>query len=120
MQAAYLIITLQLLFYKAYLFDYPPLYFVLEVGALLLLTVWQLIRLFVGTKGNKLETSSTTLGFICMGLVALLGNVYFLQFQTYVLAMETYLNYLCICLGAIELLLSGFAAIEFKSLENTQ
>ena len=114
-----MLITLQLLFYKAYLFDYPPTFFLLEVTALVLLTIWQLVRLFVGTKGNKLETSGTTLGFILMTLLAIGGNVFFLQYQTYVLGMETYLNYVCICLGAIELLLAGFAAIEFKSLENT-
>ena len=118
-QTVFGVLTLLCLLYKAYANDYPKVFFLLEVAILLLLQTWQGIRLFIGSKGNKLETSAVTLGFLAMTVVALFGNVFFFSYQTFVLNLETYLAYASMAAAVVELLLGLFSAIEFKSLENT-
>lgn len=109
-----------MIFYKAYLHDYPPMAFIFDIFILVALYLWQLVRLFVGAKGNKLETSSTTFLFIIMSLLAVTGNVFFFRFQTFVLGFDYYLNLFVVAIAVLEMMLASFAAIEFKSLENSQ
>lgn len=109
-----------LIFYKAYLFKYPIEFFAIEVAALLALISFQYLRLFIGSKGNKTESSGTTVLFILMTIPTLLGTFYFMNFQTYVLVGEGILCAIGLFFGIVEFLLALFAAIEFKSLENSQ
>lgn len=78
------IISVLMLYYKQYQLIYPLGYFELEmVGIFLLLTVHYL-RLYIGRKGNKCETSSTTVIFILLDILCALGNIYYIILQTYV------------------------------------
>ena len=52
--------------------------------------------------------------------MTILGNVYFVRVQTYVIMLELVIGYISIIFGAFEFFFSVIAAIEFKSLENSQ
>ncbi len=80
----------------------------------------QLLRLFIGSKGNKTETSATTGLFIMTTLITVGANIYFLKFQTYVLVIDTVINAISLISSAFEFVFAAFAAIEFKSLENSR
>ena len=45
------------LFYKAYIFSYVSGYFVLEILAICALLGLQIMRIYIGSKGNKTESS---------------------------------------------------------------
>ena len=77
-------------------------------------------RLFIGSKGNKVESSQVTALFLLATLVSCLGNIYYIQYQTYVLVAEIIIGAVSLVTGALEFLLASFVAIEFKSLENSQ
>jgi transmembrane protein 216 len=112
--------TLVLLFYKTYAFTFPALRFSIEILALVVLQVIQFTRIYVGSRGNKLESSGTTALFILMTLGSMVGVVYFLALQTYVLKIEELICFSLLVLAVCEFLFSCFALIEFKALESAQ
>ena len=119
-QWAFVYITAVLLFYKIYQFSFPIGIFFLEVLIFVLLTLVQFTRLFLGSRGNKTESSTVTFLFILLTVVTIIGNYYFVSMQTYVIILETAIGLLSIIFGALEFLFGIIAAIEFKSLENSQ
>ena len=94
--------------------------FLFEVLVFVLLLMVQFMRLFLGSRGNKTESSTVTFIFILLTLGALCGNLYFLQMQTYVILWESFIGYGCIGLAVAEFIFGVIAAVEFKSLENSQ
>ena len=115
-----MIITSVLFFYKIYAFSYPVGIFLLEVIIFIALFIGQLIRLFLGSRGNKTESSTVTFLFLLLTLGTVVGNFYFIRLQTYVIVIETAIGYLSMAFSAAELIFGIVAAIEFKSLENSQ
>jgi len=118
-QWVFLYVTGVLLFWKIYQFSFPLGIFFFEVFIYVLLMLVQFARLFLGSRGNKTESSTVTGLFLLVTLATVVGNVYFLRLQTYVLVAETVINIIVLILSAGELLFGIIAAIEFKSLENS-
>ena len=58
--------------------------------------------------------------FLLLTVATVLGNLYFISMQTYVIVLETAIGYLAVVFSAGELVFGIVAAIEFKSLENSQ
>ena len=112
-------ITAILMFYKIYLYSFPIGIFFLEVLIFVALVLVQFTRLFLGSRGNKTESSTVTFLFILLTIATVIGNLYFIQMQTYVIVIESVIGILCIIFGALEFLFGIIAAIEFKSLENS-
>ena len=112
--------TAILFFYKIYMFSFPIAIFFLEVLVFVVLVLLQFTRLFLGSRGNKTESSTVTFLFILLTIVTAVGNLYFLQLQTYVIVVEAFLGFICLGFSALELIFVIIAAIEFKSLENSQ
>ena len=87
---------------------------------MLLLALVQFTRLFLGSRGNKTESSTVTFFFLLLTIATIIGNLYFLQLQTYVIVVEVAIGFLSIGFSVAEILFGIVAAIEFKSLENSQ
>ena len=81
-----------LLIYKSYELPYPTAVWELEFTFLLIFWCWQMVKIFLGTKGNKTETNLTTLFFVLLCIPSILAFVFFLILQTYVLVVELILN----------------------------
>ncbi len=109
-----------LLFYKGYIFSYVAGYFVVEILGICALVVLQFTRLFIGSKGNKIESSKIMVMFLLCTVITCAANIYYIQFQTYVLVADIIIGIASLVAGGLEFLFACFAAIEFKSLENSQ
>ena len=119
-QWIFTLITGLLLSYKIYQFSFPIGIFFLETLFVLLLALVQFTRLFLGSRGNKTESSTVTFFFLLLTIATIIGNLYFLQLQTYVIVVEVAIGFLSIGFSILEILFGIVAAIEFKSLENSQ
>ena len=119
-QWLFVLVTSILLFYKIYEFSFPIGIFFLETLAFIVLVLVQFMRLFLGSRGNKTESSTVTFIFILLTLITICGNLYFLQMQTYVIFLEAVVGFIVMGLSAFEFIFGVIAAIEFKSLENSQ
>ena len=118
-QWLYCIVTGVLLFYKIYQFSFPIGIFFLEVLAFIVLVIVQFMRLFLGSRGNKTESSTVTFLFILLTLLTICGNLYFIWMQTYVIFLEAVVGFLVVGVSVLEFFFGVIAAIEFKSLENS-
>ena len=117
-QWAFTYLTLTLLFYKVYAFTFPARLFTAEVIILVILQLIQFLRIFIGSKGNKLEQSGTTSVFILLIFPSIIGGLYFIALQTYTLLLETLVGGLIIVLSLIEFIFACFAILDFKTLQN--
>ena len=82
-----------------------------------LLVVLNFFKIYVGSKGNKTEISSIMFWNAIPCLCCLIGSVYFLVFQNYVLVIEILLNIVIAITSFLEMMTGLVAGCEFKSLE---
>ena len=88
----FFIVTIILLFYKTYGLPYPSSVWELEFVLLLLFWAWQMIKIDLGSRGNRTETNVTTLMFVLLTIPSIFAFVFYLRLQTYVLVIEVILN----------------------------
>ena len=88
----YFAVTIILLIYKAYELPYPSPVWELEFVLILLFFGMQMFKIDLGTRGNKTEHSTITLGFVVMSILCVLPFVFYIRLQTYVLVIEVILN----------------------------
>ena len=88
----FFIVTIILMFYKSYGLPYPSAVWALEFVLLLCFWAWQMIKVDLGTRGNKTESSVTTLFMVLLNLPSIFAFVFYLRLQTYVLVLEVILN----------------------------
>ena len=119
-QWAFVYITSVLLFWKIYQFSFPQGIFFFECGIFVILALAQFTRLFLGSRGNKTESSTVTFFFLLLTVATILGNLYFIRTQTYVIVLELLIGIVSVFFAGLELIFGLIAAIEFKSLENSQ
>ena len=84
----FIIVSTLTFFFKAYVYEYKDSLFWSETIGCWFLSLLQLFRLFVGSKGNKTERSGTMVIFIILTLICGIGMAYFLQAQSYVIVYE--------------------------------
>mmetsp|Transcript_5158 Transcript_5158/g.12990 ORF Transcript_5158/g.12990 Transcript_5158/m.12990 type:complete len:145 (-) Transcript_5158:267-701(-) len=72
-------------------------------------------RLFFGSKGNKTENHMLIIAFIVLSLFSALANIYYIEFQIYVMRIDQIFNVISLIFIGIELLLSIIAIIRFAS-----
>lgn len=90
--------------FKTFNFPYPVGSFVSEIILLILLCCTEAIRIFLGRKGNLTERSFPVLISIVLTVPSVLGVVYFLIWQTYVLRLEMILCIIQLSLHGLELI----------------
>ncbi|KAK5670386.1 hypothetical protein QVD99_003075 [Batrachochytrium dendrobatidis] len=101
------IVTLGLLIYKGYVFQYATSAFPLEVFALFPWAGIEVSRIFLGYKGNKTEDMPPVIIFICLTIVACIAHLFYMLWQSYVLFFDVILNSIGLVFIVGELITSG-------------
>ena len=105
------------LIYKAVAFPYPSSILGAEATTLSFLAVIDLGRMALGHKGNLTQARLPLLLFLLLCAPVLLGHVYFLSFQTYVMRLDAVINVIALVFVCCEILLAFFiilAVLSFK------
>lgn len=87
---------------------YPTGTMISEFLMLILLCCTEASRIFMGRKGNLTEKSYSVMVSIALTVPSVLGTIYFLIWQTYVLRLEVILCGIQLALQGLEL---GFAVL---------
>eukprot|EP00277_Geminigera_cryophila_P011701 CAMPEP_0179440154 /NCGR_PEP_ID=MMETSP0799-20121207/23742_1 /TAXON_ID=46947 /ORGANISM="Geminigera cryophila, Strain CCMP2564" /LENGTH=142 /DNA_ID=CAMNT_0021223197 /DNA_START=178 /DNA_END=606 /DNA_ORIENTATION=+ len=71
-------------------------------------------RLLIGSKGNKTEHKVLVILFIVLSIPSALVNIFYIEFQTYVLRLDLILNTVCLLFIGLEILVGIFAIVRFS------
>jgi transmembrane protein 216 len=113
--------------FKGYILPYPPGSLGPEIVATFFFVMIQYVRLFMSkiffliglaSVGNKTETTLHLFYSIILAIPVIVGYIYFLRFQTYVLVFDMCFNIIGLIFIAAELLFCLFAILNIKSNEN--
>lgn len=94
--------------FKVIHLPYPTGTFISELLILVLLCCTESSRIFMGRKGNLTEKTFPVLASIALCVPSVLGTIYFLIWQTYVLRLEVILCGIQLALQGLEL---GFSVL---------
>lgn len=92
---------------------YPTTNFTLEF---VFSWIWPFVAipsLYLLSKGNKTETAAPVFFGIFLALLPLAMYIYFLNFQTYVLKIDLFIQGVAVFFAGLQVLLGLFAAIRF-------
>lgn len=81
-----------------------------EITFLLLYLFIDVVRVRLGTRGNLTETVSPLVVSLVLTLPLIMGNLFFLYLQTYVLHVEQVINVIFLVLQCVEFVLGLGAA----------
>lgn len=110
-------VSIVTLVYKAVEFPYPSAILGAEATTLSFLAVIDLGRLALGHKGN-LTQSRLPLGlFVVLCAPVILGHVYMLAYQTYILRLDQIVNVIMLCFVCVETVFAFFIAVAVLSLK---
>jgi len=99
--------------YKSVKLPYPSSIFSWEIAALCFLFVVDFARLFLGSKGNKTQAETLLAFCLFLSIPTILGNVFFFQWQTYVVRLEYIINVIALVFSVIECVLMPLTAWAF-------
>jgi hypothetical protein len=91
-----------------------------EMALVFLLPITDLCRNYITTRGNKTEQVGQLIWSMCLAAPTILGYVYFLHMQTYVLHIDKWLNGTALAFVSFEVVLSLFALMVFRSAYGTR
>ena len=94
---------------------YPPAIWVMELHGIIFLFIVQMIRIYYGLASNRQESSKMTCVFLFLTSFTLLPILHIASFSTYVLEVEIFMSIVIAAFCVIEIVLSTFALIMFKS-----
>mmetsp|Transcript_1368 Transcript_1368/g.2959 ORF Transcript_1368/g.2959 Transcript_1368/m.2959 type:complete len:145 (-) Transcript_1368:120-554(-) len=75
----------------------------------------EIMRLSLGSRGNKTENIATLILFLVLSLFSVLANLFLIIWQTYVLRLDLILNLVGIVLIVLQFLCSVWAIVRFGS-----
>ncbi|KAF6024096.1 TMEM216 [Bugula neritina] len=110
----YTICELLMFIYKGETLPYAPSSLGVEIVILLLTSFVEILRLFFGKKGNLTERPLLVGVSLGLSLPAVLGNVFLLIWQTYLLRAELILIIVQLSFIGVEMLLGFIAIILFS------
>lgn len=93
---------------------YPPAVWLLEFVGLLMFTVVQAIRIYVGFNANRTENAGDTCQFVFLTFMSLLVIVNCASLTTYVLMIEILLSLVIVVMCLLEFVLSIWAFNRFR------
>jgi transmembrane protein 216 len=99
--------------FKVVTLPYPTRNVISEFLLLLFLCCIEFVRIFMGRKGNLTERGLPVLVSIGLTLPSILGAVYFLIWQTYVLRLEVVLCAIQLTLQGLELIFALLCLASF-------
>jgi len=109
----WLISTLILLAYKGLTLPYPPNTYGAELIFIIALEFIDFFRIFIGTKGNKTLHLGSIIFFLLLTAVVVMGCVYFMLWQVYVMRLDVVMNSIEITFAGAEFLVGVFGGIDF-------
>lgn len=109
----FVILSLVLYVYKGQVLPYPEDFLAMEVVGILLIAAIDPCRLLLGSRGNKTETLAPIIWFICLSVPLILGHVYYVRYQVFVLRADQVLNGFSLAFLALEFFLALWAALVF-------
>jgi len=116
----YILAELACFFFKSDFLNFPfPKSFTYEIRAMISLILMNFVKIKIGNLGNKSESSHFTTWFIMLCLGALIGFIFFLRYQVFVLQLEFILNGITCGFTAMELVGGILVLRKFKSTEKT-
>ena len=111
----YCVIMMCIHWYKGYGgLLYPPSVWVFEFLGLLMLTIVQMVRIYIGFSANRTENSADTCNFIFLTFLSIGVILYYSYLTTYVLMIEILLSIVILAMCLIEFLLGIIAFRRFK------
>lgn len=116
LRAAPLFAQVVCLIYKAVVFPYPSSLLAAEATALSFLALIDAGRLALGHKGNLTQSRLPLILFIMLCAPVILGHVFFLQYQTYVMRLDQIINGIALVFVSAEVLLAFFIILAVLSL----
>lgn len=99
--------------FKAYSYHFPYAAFEWELVMLFLMAFIENTRIFLASRGNKTEQIPPLVWSIALSIPMIVGYVYFLTMQTYVLRIDVITNTIALCFVSLELLFSIFTSLSF-------
>ncbi|XP_037693966.1 transmembrane protein 80-like isoform X4 [Choloepus didactylus] len=111
----YFLATLLLIVYKSQAFSYPPASLVLDLALLLAMGLLEVIRLYLGAKGNLLEAEAPLAASLLLTAAAVLLGVHFRYWQTLVLRADVALGTALLALHGLEAALQVAATAALVS-----
>jgi len=110
------IASIIMLIYKSVQFPYPRDILGLEATALSFLAVVDAGRLVLGNKGNLTQARLPLLLFLILSAPVILGHVFFLEYQTYVMRLDQVINIIALVFVCSEVILAVFIVLAVLSL----
>nr|AFK10198.1 transmembrane protein 80 [Callorhinchus milii] len=100
----YFLATFLMIIYKSQVYSFPDGNLALDLVLLMLMAVVEMMRLYLGVKGNLTENEISMGSSLGLTVGSVLLCLYFLLWQTYVLKADT-------IIGAVLLLLYAFEGV---------
>ncbi|EAS07025.1 transmembrane protein (macronuclear) [Tetrahymena thermophila SB210] len=107
-------------FYKGFGLYYPSSTIEQDIVLLVAFGICEIIRLQMGSVGNKTESTSHIVWFLLVNLPAIAGYFYFLLLQTYSLMIELIMAIIGLIFILFELIWAFSALTSFKNFEKQQ
>jgi transmembrane protein 216 len=102
----FFVLNILLYVYKAVVYYYPSQYLGWEMTAVFMYFAIEIVRLMIGSKGNKTSDTQSVITFWVLTVPILVYHSYLLDLQTYVMRVDLVLNGIGIFFVALEFLLS--------------
>eukprot|EP00471_Norrisiella_sphaerica_P000997 CAMPEP_0184481860 /NCGR_PEP_ID=MMETSP0113_2-20130426/3448_1 /TAXON_ID=91329 /ORGANISM="Norrisiella sphaerica, Strain BC52" /LENGTH=137 /DNA_ID=CAMNT_0026861271 /DNA_START=125 /DNA_END=538 /DNA_ORIENTATION=+ len=112
------VLSIVIFAYKDWKFPYPENYLGVEITILAFYFLEEMSRLLIGSSANKTENPKTMALFGVCGIGALMLNVYFMSWQTYVLKVDVISNAIAVAIIALEILHSIFYVLAFMVVDD--
>jgi len=109
----FFITTLFLYFYKSYHYHYPYAAFEWELTMLALMAFMETARITLASRGNKTEQTPPLLWSILLSFPMIVGFVFYLTIQTYVLRLDIVMNTVALAFVSTETVISVFTVMSF-------
>ncbi|XP_064627134.1 transmembrane protein 216-like [Lineus longissimus] len=109
----FFIAEILLYIYKGEMLPFANGILVAEVIILFLITILEIIRIFLGQKGNLTERMVAVILSLVISIPVLIGIIYLLLWQTYVLRVEVILCGIELTFLGLELIFSIVAIVTF-------
>eukprot|EP00742_Colponemidia_sp_Colp-10_P012143 GILJ01013590.1.p1 GENE.GILJ01013590.1~~GILJ01013590.1.p1 ORF type:complete len:141 (+),score=5.20 GILJ01013590.1:47-469(+) len=110
-------VNILLFIYKGVGMPYPANNLGWEITFIFIYAVVQWIRLFLGSKGNKTEQSSSLAWFLGLSVPLILIHAFYMRLQIYVLRADTIINVASFIFLAAEVFLGIITLIVFNAHE---
>ena len=111
----YLISVAILFIYKGFVLPYPPQSIGPEIAGFIFFMIIQFFRIRLVNQGNKSEVKSSLLLSILLSIPVIMGVVYLLKYQAYVLVFDLGLNIFFLIYTGAEVIFSIVGLFWFKN-----